>query len=99
MLMSSWLPALAKALNVESKILPGRRDDIEALMRRLRTQDPHNRVLIVTGSLSIPHILKALGHPVEITIPPSEYDNLFVIFPSEQGQPSVLRLRYDSGLK
>jgi phosphohistidine phosphatase SixA len=90
---------LAKALKIDSKVLPGRRDDIEALMRHLRAHGPEDRVLIVTGSLTIPHVLKALGHPVEVTVPPSEYDNLFMIFPRQQGQPVVLRLRYESGLK
>lgn len=84
---------LAKTLNVESKVLPVRLDDVEGLIRALRTH-PRDRVLIVTGSLNIPHILKALGHPVEVTIPPFEYDNLFVIFPKSDGPPVVLRLRY-----
>jgi histidine phosphatase superfamily protein (branch 1) len=89
---------LAKALNVESKALPASRDDVDGLIRALRTH-PRDRVLIVTGSLNIPHILKALGHPVEVTIPPFEYDNVFVIFPRDQGAPVVLHLRYESGLK
>ncbi len=84
---------LAKTLNVESKVLPVRRDDVEGLIHALRTH-PRDRVLIVTGSLNIPHILKALGHPVDVTIPPFEYDNLFVIFPKSDGPPVVLRLRY-----
>jgi hypothetical protein len=84
---------LAKTLNVESKVLPVRGDDVEGLIRALR-KHPRDRVLIVTGSLNIPHILKALGHPVEVTIPPFEYDNLFVIFPKSDGPPVVLRLRY-----
>jgi hypothetical protein len=90
---------LAKTLKIESKVLPGRRDDTEALMRHLRAHGPDDRVLIVTGSLAIPHVLKALGHPVEVTIPPTEYDNLFVIFPRQQAQPVVLRLKYQSELK
>jgi len=89
---------LAKALNVDSKVLPVGRDDVDGLIRALRTH-PRDRVLIVTGSLNIPHILKALGHPVEVTIPPFEYDNLFVIFPRDQGAPAVLHLRYESELK
>jgi hypothetical protein len=83
---------LAKTLRVESKVLP-MRDDVEGLVRVLR-KHPHDRILIVTGSLNIPHVLKALGHPLEITVPPSEYDNLFVIFPKTEALPVVLRLRY-----
>ena len=83
---------LAKMLKVESKVLP-MRDDVEGLIGVLR-KHPHDRVLIVTGSLNIPHVLKALGHPLEITVPPSEYDNLLVIFPKTEARPVVLRLRY-----
>ena len=83
---------LAKMLKVESKVLP-MRDDVEGLIGVLR-KHPQDRVLIVTGSLNIPHILKALGHPLEITVPPSEYDNLLVIFPKTDARPVVLRLRY-----
>jgi hypothetical protein len=83
---------LAKMLKVESKVLP-MRDDVEGLIRVLR-KNPQDRVLIVTGSLNIPHVLKALGHPLEITVPPSEYDNLLVIFPKTDARPVVLRLRY-----
>src|SRR4029453_10926999 len=83
---------LAKTLRVESKVLP-MRDDVEGLVRVLR-KHPHDRILIVTGSLNIPHVLKALGHPLEITVPPSEYDNLFGIFPKTDARPVVLRLRY-----
>jgi histidine phosphatase superfamily protein (branch 1) len=83
---------LAKMLKVESKVLP-MRDDVEGLIGVLR-KHPQDRVLIVTGSLNIPHVLKALGHPLEITVPPSEYDNLLVIFPKTDARPVVLRLRY-----
>jgi len=83
---------LAKMLKVESKVLP-MRDDVEGLIHVLRKHS-QDRVLIVTGSLNIPHVLKALGHPLEITVPPTEYDNLFVIFPKTDARPVVLRLRY-----
>jgi Histidine phosphatase superfamily (branch 1) len=84
---------LAKMLKVESKVVPTRGDDVEGLIRVLR-KHPQDRLLIVTGSLNIPHVLKALGHPLEITVPPTEYDNLFVIFPKTDARPVVLRLRY-----
>jgi hypothetical protein len=36
-----------------------------------------------------------LGHPQEITIDRSAYDNLFVVVPTgEQAPPTVLRLHY-----
>jgi len=82
---------LAKALNIESKAVPG--SDIDVLVRSLRTQHARDRVLIVWGVITTPNVLKALGHPAEITVR-GEYDNLFVIFPQDKEAPMVLRLRY-----
>jgi broad specificity phosphatase PhoE len=86
---------LAKALNIDVKIHPRR--DMDGLISRLRTQHAHDRVLIVSHSLRVPRLLKALGYPQDITIASKEYDNLFVIIPKSDGAPLVLRLRYPSG--
>ena len=83
---------LAKALNVEIKTMPRR--DIHGLVGRLRTQHAHDRVLVVSHSLTVPALLKALGHPGEVTIARDEYDSLFVIVPKNDGGPVVLRLRF-----
>jgi len=83
---------IAKSLNIETKRLPLR--DLDGLVGRLRIQDAHDRVLVVSHSLALPRLLKALGHPLEVTIPLDEYDNLFVIVPKSEGSPMVLRLRY-----
>jgi hypothetical protein len=50
--------------------------------------------LIVGHDRSVPALLKLFGHPVDIKIEPTEYDNLFVLVPKETGPPTVLRLRY-----
>jgi broad specificity phosphatase PhoE len=83
---------LAQALQLEPTRLPRR--DIEGLITRLRTQQAEGRVLIVSHSLTIPHVLKAFGHPEEVVIPREEYDRLFVIVPKPTGPPLVVVLRF-----
>ena len=83
---------LADSLNVELKTYP--RSDIGGFIGRLRSQHAQDRVLIVTQSLRISRWLKALGHSVEITIAPTDYDNIFVIIPKDDSGPLVVRLRY-----
>jgi hypothetical protein len=50
--------------------------------------------LLVGHSNTVLALLKALGHPVEIKIPETDFDNLFVLIPKGQDPPIVLRLRY-----
>jgi broad specificity phosphatase PhoE len=83
---------VARSLNMESKRLPLR--DLDGLISRLRTQHAQDRVLVVSHSLVLPRLLKALGHPAEVTIAPKEYDNVFVIIPKSRDSPMILRLRY-----
>ena len=83
---------LADTLNVEIKTYP--RADIAGFVGKLRSQHAQDRVLIVTQSLRISRWLKDMGHSAEITIAPTEYDNLFVIIPKGDAGPLVLRLRY-----
>jgi broad specificity phosphatase PhoE len=83
---------LGKSLNIESKRLPLR--DVDGLVARLREQAAHDRILVVSHSLALPRLLKALGYAAEVTIPLHEYDNLFVLVPKNEGSPTVLRLRY-----
>jgi broad specificity phosphatase PhoE len=83
---------ISKSLNIETKRLPLR--DIDGLIGRLRTQHLNDRVLVVSHSLTLPRLLKALGYPVDITIGEKEYDSLFVIVPKKDSSPLVLRLRY-----
>lgn len=83
---------LAKALNIDVKIHP--RQDMDGLISSLRTQHAHDRILIVSHSLRVPRLLKALGYPLDVTIASKEYDTLFVIIPKSDGPSLVLRLRY-----
>jgi 2,3-bisphosphoglycerate-dependent phosphoglycerate mutase len=93
---------IAKLLNIEPKRLPMQDSagidpslNRDGLISRLRSQHVHDRVLVVSHSWTLPRLLKALGHPVDITISGTgEYDNLFVIIPKGDSSPLVLRLRY-----
>jgi broad specificity phosphatase PhoE len=62
--------------------------------KRIRTENRDDIVLIVGHDRSVPALLKLFGHPVDITIAPTEYDNLFVLVPKDSGPPTVLRMRY-----
>ena len=91
---------LAKALQIEPKTLPQlttkfKNNDMESFVELLHTQYRENIVFFVGHSNTVPALLKALGHPVEIKIPETEYDNVFVVFPKSDGRPTVLRLRFN----
>jgi broad specificity phosphatase PhoE len=86
---------LAQALQIEPTRLP--RGDIEGLIQGLRTQHADGRVLIVSHSLTMPHVLKAFGHLEEVVIQREEYDRLFVIVPKPTGPPLVVVLRHPGG--
>jgi broad specificity phosphatase PhoE len=81
-----------KLLNIVSQRLALR--DLDGLVARLRNQHTNDRILVVSHHLALPRLLKALGHPAEVTIQLHEYDNLFVLVPKSDGSPMVLRLRY-----
>jgi broad specificity phosphatase PhoE len=84
---------LAKALGIPIQVHLG--DDVDGLVKRLHADHHGQRVLVVGHWGTIPSIMKTLGHPQEITIDRSAYDNLFVVVPKgEQEPPTVLRLHY-----
>jgi phosphohistidine phosphatase SixA len=89
---SETAKAVADALNIEPKTYP--RSDIGSFIGRLRSQHAQDRVLIVTQSLRISRWLKALGDSGDITIAPTDYNNLFIIIPKGDGSPLVMRLHY-----
>ena len=90
---------LAQALRIESKplaqLIPRfKQSDVDAFIDFLRTQHRNDIVLLVGHRETVPALLKALGHPVEIEISETKFDNLFVLTPKADGPPTVLRLRY-----
>jgi broad specificity phosphatase PhoE len=86
---------VAQALQLEPTRVPAR--DIEGLLERLRTQHAQGRVLIVGHALTIPHLLKAFGHPEEVVPDLKVYDALYMIVPKPTGPPLVVVLRYPGG--
>ena len=86
---------LGIAPKVQSQLRPGSKSsDTAEFATLLRSEHPRDTVLAVLHSNSVPALLKALGHPADIKIPETEFDNLFVIIPRLDGAPTVMRLRY-----
>jgi broad specificity phosphatase PhoE len=83
---------ISKLLNIEPKRLLLR--DRDGLIGRLRNQHVHDRVLVVSHSLTLPRLLKVWGYQIDTRITEKEYDNLFVVIPKGNSSPLVLRLRY-----
>ena len=83
---------LARDLNKELTVLP--KGDPRELVERLRKNHGGQTVLLVGHLDTLPALLKALGHPVDIKIEPQEYSNIFVVIPKSDGAPALLRLRY-----
>ena len=83
---------LATALKIKPVSIPAA--DFEGLLHHIRAENRDGIVLIVGHDTSVPALLKLFGHPEDIKIAPTEYDNLFMLVPKESGPPTVLRLRY-----
>ena len=83
---------VAQALNIPLETMPRR--DMAGLVVRLRTRHADDAALIVSHSITIPKLLKELGHSEDVTIERDDYGSLFIIVPQSEGDPLVLRLRY-----
>jgi 2,3-bisphosphoglycerate-dependent phosphoglycerate mutase len=83
---------LARAINKELTVLP--KGDPGELVERLRKNHDGQTVLLVGHTDTLPGLLKALGHPVEIKIEPEDFANMFVVVPKREGAPAFLHLRY-----
>ena len=84
--------ALATATGIKSITVSA--DASQALVDRIRRDNPNDVVLVVGHSDTVPELLRLLGHTEPVTIASAEYDNLFVAVPNKAGPPTVLRLRY-----
>ena len=83
---------LATSLQIKPVVIPPA--DSAGLIKRIRTENRADIVLIVGHDRTVPALLKLFGHPVDIAIAATEYDNLFVLVPKDSGPPTVLRMRY-----
>ena len=82
----------ASALKIKPLSIPAA--DREGLFNRIRADNRDDIILIVSHERSMPVLLKLFGHPEDIKIAATEYDNLFVLVPKDASPPQVLRLRY-----
>jgi broad specificity phosphatase PhoE len=83
---------LADALGLRIRQVP--RTDTGALVRQIQQEHPDGRVLIVGHTQTIPLILRGFGHPDEVTVDMSDYDNLFFVVRDASAQPVLIRLRF-----
>jgi broad specificity phosphatase PhoE len=80
----------AAALHLQPVAIPAK--DMDVLVSRL--DQAKGNVLVVGHSNSVATLLKRLGIQDDITIPDSEYDNLFIVVKPAAGAPTLVRLRY-----
>jgi broad specificity phosphatase PhoE len=67
-------------------------DDVNGLMERLLKTS--GATLVVAHSNTVPDIMKRLGVAEQVSIPDSEFDNLFVIVRQPDGAATLVRLKY-----
>jgi phosphohistidine phosphatase SixA len=83
---------LAAAIGIAPTVIAA--GDTAALVAGVHAAGPHDRLLIVGHSNTVPEVLRALGVTPAITIADTEFDNLFVVIPHGGAPPVMLRLRY-----
>jgi broad specificity phosphatase PhoE len=79
---------LAKALGIESMTVTAK--DIATLVSKLRGSKEN--ALVVGHGNTIPDVIEALGIATPISIPETDYDNLFILVLDEK--PRLTRLHY-----
>ena len=72
---------------------PGR-FDARPFVAKLRKEHPGEVVVVVGHVTTIPNLLNALGCPEPVTVPPLDYDDLYVVVPQKDGPATFLRLKY-----
>jgi broad specificity phosphatase PhoE len=83
---------LARELKKDLTVVP--KGDPQQLVERLRKNHAGQTVLLVGHTDTLPGLLKALGHPVEVKIDAQDYSNMFVVIPKGDGAPTLVHLRY-----
>ncbi len=85
---------LAALLHLQPTRVPA--NDIPGLVARVRAAGPHDRLLIVGHSDTVPEIMSRLGvPPPPIVIGDTEFNNLFMLVPQVSGPPRFVRLRFN----
>ena len=84
---------IAEELNIPLQEVSRR--DINGLVDQIRKEHADDLVLIVSHSKILPKLLQAFAPFGEYpTIKPDDYDNLFIVVPKGEVEPTVIRLRY-----
>ena len=83
---------LADALRLTPQRLPGA--DVRPLAARVAALTPHDRVLVVGHSNTVPELLRALNVTTPVTIGDADFDNLFIVIPQKDAPSVLLRLKY-----
>jgi broad specificity phosphatase PhoE len=68
--------------------------DARPFVAALRRDHPHDVVLVVGHSNTIPDLLQALGCAEKISLAADEYDDIFVVVPKSDGTSTLVRLKY-----
>ena len=84
---------IASAHGIPTVVVP--RSDYQVLFRLMRTKYSDGRVLIVGHSSTVPEIVRRLGHSILFHISKSDYNDLFIVRPTDSGPASVIRLNVD----
>jgi phosphohistidine phosphatase SixA len=83
---------LADALRLTPQTLAGA--DVEGLASRIASLGGHDRALVVGHSNTVPQLLRALKVDTPVTIADADYDNLFIVVPTRESAPALLRLKF-----
>ena len=83
---------LADALDVKPQPLSG--TDVSTLASRLAALGGRDRALVVGHSNTVPQLLRALEVNAPVTLADRDYDNLFIVVPTKDSTPVLLRLKF-----
>jgi broad specificity phosphatase PhoE len=84
---------LATALKIRPVSIP--RTDVEGLFQHIRSRHSKDDVvLVISHHKTIPLLLKLFGHQRDFLMEWHEYDNLLVLIPNRDQEPTLLRLHY-----
>jgi hypothetical protein len=83
---------LSKQINVPVTLLDSKQP--EELVKRIQTSLRGQTIFVSGHNDSVPEIASALSGEKFPPIPPSEYDNLYIVTIYRLGKAKVLRLKY-----
>ena len=85
----------ATKLPVRAYDLPskGKGVDAKPFVSRIRREQVGGIPVVVGHSNTVPAIIQAFGTGIEVTVGPSDYDNLFIVIPTGK-RATLLKLRY-----